>query len=284
MVKLVPTDPISVIGEKLRSLGQGTVIYKADFAPGVGLVELQQPERHNSFSGKMMAEFRDIVLALEQQSQDSDMVALVMTGSRGKSFCAGLDMVFAEEHLKGRIRSREAVNRFMYDTLTRMSRLPLITVASLAGAALGGGTELLTTFDYVCMDSTTFIRFVQTKMGVTSPWGGIHRLVDRIGRKHALRIVAGAQPIDARMAHQIGLVDKVVESSNTSKLDAYETCLAACLDLISPFVFDSKSKERVSPAAARGMKQLMARSERSTSGVIDHDMALFNSVATLAKL
>jgi ethylmalonyl-CoA/methylmalonyl-CoA decarboxylase len=193
-------------------------------------------------------------------------------------------MVFAEEHLKGRIRSREAVNRFMYDTLTRMSRLPLITVASLAGAALGGGTELLTTFDYVCMDSTTFIRFVQTKMGVTSPWGGIHRLVDRIGRKHALRIVANAQPIDARMAHQIGLVDKVVDSSNTGELDAYETCLAVCLDLIRPFVFDPKSKERVSPAAVRGMKQLMARSERSTSGVIDHDMALFNSVATLAKL
>lgn len=70
----------------------------------------------------------------------------------------------------------------MYDTLTRMSRLPLITVASLAGAALGGGTELLTTFDYVCMDSITFIRFVQTRMGVTSPWGGAHRLVDRIGR------------------------------------------------------------------------------------------------------
>jgi ethylmalonyl-CoA/methylmalonyl-CoA decarboxylase len=91
MAQLVPTDPISVIGEKLRSLGQGTVIYKADFSPGVGLIELQQPERHNSFSGKMMAEFRDIVLTLEQQqSQDSDMVALVMTGSRGKSFCAGL--------------------------------------------------------------------------------------------------------------------------------------------------------------------------------------------------
>jgi ethylmalonyl-CoA/methylmalonyl-CoA decarboxylase len=90
MVLLVPSDPISVIGEKLRLLGQGTVIYKADFAPGVGLVELQHPERHNSFSGKMMAEFRDIVLTLEQQSQDSDMVALVMTGSRGKSFCAGL--------------------------------------------------------------------------------------------------------------------------------------------------------------------------------------------------
>lgn len=77
-------------GEKLRSLGQGTVIYKADFAPGVGLIELQQPKRHNSFSGKLMAELRDIVLALEQQSNDSDMVALIMTGSRGKLFCAGL--------------------------------------------------------------------------------------------------------------------------------------------------------------------------------------------------
>lgn len=86
------------------------------------------------------------------------------------------------------------------------------------------------------------------------------------------------------MAHQIGLVDKVVELSDTCELDTYETCLAACLDLVHPFVFDPQSKARISPVAVRGMKQLVARSGRSVDATIDHGMALFNNTATLAKL
>ena len=63
------------------------------------------------------------------------------------------------------------VNHLMHDTLSRFACLPYITVASMAGPALGGGTEFITAFDYVCISSTTFLRFVQTRMGVTSPWG-----------------------------------------------------------------------------------------------------------------
>ncbi|KAI8338584.1 ClpP/crotonase-like domain-containing protein [Chlamydoabsidia padenii] len=253
MTLLSPRDPFSVTSNKLRLLGQGEVVYNNAFAPGVGLIELRHSKRHNSLSGKMMAQFRDIVLVLEQLPPDSDLVALVMTGSRGKSFCAGIDLTFAQDHMQDSA-AKETVNRFMHDTLTRFSRLHLITVASIAGPALGGGTELLTAFDYICMDSTTFIRFVQTRMGVSSPWGGARRLVSRIGRKQTLRLLAGAPVINAALGLELGLVDGVVERQQG---DAYDGCLRACLDLVHPFVFESESNGRVSPAAVRGMKQLM---------------------------
>jgi ethylmalonyl-CoA/methylmalonyl-CoA decarboxylase len=295
-MSLLPTDPLSITSEKLRSLGQGEVIYNASFAPGVALIELRHGERHNSFSGKMMAQFRDIILRLEQLSSDSDLVAVIMTGCAGKSFCSGigmtigfvfasslilslrLDLAFAQEHMQG--DAKEAVNRFMHDTLTRFSRLSLITVASMAGAALGGGTELLTAFDYICMDSGTFIRFVQTRMGVSSPWGGARRLVPRIGRKHALRILGSAPVITAAYGLEVGLVDTIVDSG--SKEAAYGACLQACLTLVEPFIVDQKSNDRVSPAAVRGMKQLVVRSEDPSD--IDYEMFLFNSVVGSSRL
>lgn len=294
-MSLLPTDPLSITSKKLRSLGQGEVFYNASFAPGVALIELRHPERHNSFSGKMMAQFRDIILKLEQLPFDSDLVAVIMTGCAGKSFCSGigmtieifatclilshcLDLAFAQEHMQG--DAKETVNRFMHDTLTRFSRLNVITVASMAGAALGGGTELLTAFDYICMDSGTFIRFVQTRMGVSSPWGGARRLVPRIGRKQALRILGSAPVITAVFGHQVGLVDTIVDSG--SKEAAYDACLQACLSFVEPFVVDQKSNDRVSPAAVRGMKQLMVRSEDPSD--VDYEMFLFNSVVGSSRL
>lgn len=163
-------DPLDTIADKLRGLGQGTVRL-SNVHPAIALLVLDNPARHNALSGKMMAELRDIVLQLEQQGeQDDERVAVVVSGSAGKSFCAGLDLEFAREHLHSG-EAGMALNKLMNDTMARFARLPYITVASVAGPVLGGGTEFVTAFDYICMASIAHVRFVQTRMGVTSPWG-----------------------------------------------------------------------------------------------------------------
>lgn len=183
------------------------------------------------------------------------------------------------------------VNQVMHDALSRFARLPFITVASMAGHALGGGTELLTAFDYVCMASTAIIRFVQTRMGVSSPWGkfiilmrsyntdthlqgGARRLVNSVGRKTALRILASAPKITAEQGKAFGLVDVIVDN----KQDIYEECLKASLLFLRPFVFDDRAgqDDRVSPGAIRGMKQLVVRAD------LDRDYEF--EAAILAKL
>ncbi|CAO3640057.1 unnamed protein product [Cunninghamella echinulata] len=185
----------------------------------------------------MMAEFRDIVLQLEedQHREDNDIVAIIVTGCRGKSFCAGIDLLFAREHMHGSVEAGETINRYMHDTLTRFARLSYITVASMAGATLGGGTEVITAFDYIIMDHSTFIRFVQTRMGISSPWGGLRRLIHRIGRKQALTILAGAPTITADYGKKVGLADLIVTSSK-DKAEAYDHCLEASLDFVKHFV------------------------------------------------
>ncbi|CDS05400.1 hypothetical protein LRAMOSA07928 [Lichtheimia ramosa] len=267
------TNPIAIAEQELKGRGIGSVHLDVNYAPGVALMVIDNPQRHNAFSGKMMVEFRQHVLWLESQAPQ-DLVAVIVTGSRGKAFCAGLDLEFAREHMHSTPTLALQVNQVMHDALSRFARLPFITVASMAGHALGGGTELLTAFDYVCMASTAIIRFVQTRMGVSSPWGGARRLVNSVGRKTALRILASAPKITAEQGKAFGLVDVIVDN----KQDIYEECLKASLLFLQPFVFDDRAgqDDRVSPGAIRGMKQLVVRAD------LDRDYEF--EAAILAKL
>ncbi|ORX48801.1 ClpP/crotonase [Hesseltinella vesiculosa] len=272
-------DPLASITNQLRPLGNGTVIFQEDYAPGIALIELSQPERHNAFSGKMIAEFRDIVLKLEATCRNSSLVAVILTGSRGRAFCSGIDLVFTREHLRDPELSI-GVSRLMHDTLNRFAQLPLISCAAVAGPALGAGTELLTAFDYVCMSSLTYVQFVQTRMGVTSPWGGARRLVDRVGRKRALTILASAPRMDANYGQVTGLVDVVVNPRGQEH--GYDSCLNAAKQLLAPFITDPFTQDRVSPDAVRGMKAIVAKTDLASD--IEFEMALLKTVAPYSKL
>lgn len=184
--------------------------------------------------------------------------------------------------MHGSVEAGETINRLMHDTLTRFARLSYITVASMAGAALGGGTEVITAFDYIIMDHSTFIRFVQTRMGIASPWGGGRRLIHRIGRKKALSILAGAPTITADYGKNVGLIDKVVTTSK-NKTEAYDHCLQASLEFVKHFVTDEKTDSRVNPGAVRGMKTIINRSEQDTVDV-DFEMGLFRKLVGSSKL
>ena len=83
------TNPIAIAEEELKHRGIGSVHLDVNYAPGVALMVIDNPQRHNAFSGKMMVEFRQSILWLESNAPE-DLVAVIVTGSRGKAFCAGL--------------------------------------------------------------------------------------------------------------------------------------------------------------------------------------------------
>ena len=111
-------------------------------------------------------------------------------------------------------------------------------------------------------------------MVLTCHQGGARRLVNSIGRKNALRILASAPKITAEQGKVLGLVDVVIDS----KENIYEECLKASLSFLRPFVFDDRAGQgdRVSTGAIRGMKQLVVRAD------LDRDYEF--EAAILAKL
>ena len=59
----------------------------------------------------------------------------------------------------------------------------------MRGRAIGGGAELTTATDLRVFSPDASLSFVQSKMGLSTGWGGGSRLTSIVGRAKALRIM-----------------------------------------------------------------------------------------------
>lgn len=181
-------------------------------------------------------------------------------------------MKFAREHVKT-LQESLALNKLMYDSIQRLTQLPLITMAIVTGGAIGGGSELITGLDFVCMSKESgFIHFVQTRMGVSSPWGGMNRLIQIVGRKKALLWMAGGYKLNAEQGLKHGLVDLVVEKD--------VDCLNQTVAFLNQFMVDQVTGQNVSPDAVRGMKKLAIKGDSNW----DYQSKVFASTGGFSNL
>jgi 3-hydroxyacyl-CoA dehydrogenase len=86
-------------------------------------------------------------------------------------------------------------------------------IAALHGTALGGGLELALACHYRLALASTKLGLPEVKLGVLPGAGGTQRLTRIIGAQAALDIMTGGNPIDARRALELGIVDAVVDEA-----------------------------------------------------------------------
>ncbi|KAJ0407199.1 hypothetical protein ATCC90586_005288 [Pythium insidiosum] len=228
----LPTDSDAAAHPMVASLSQTAVI------------ELHNPSARNALSGRMMAQLADIVATLEDPAVHGSLTALVLGGSGGW-FCAGADLRVAKQELGSR-EAGIAMGALMVDTLTRLRRLPLVSIALVSGGAFGGGAELATACDFRVMANNAVIQFVQAKMGVSPGWGGGARLHKVVGRQQALRLLCTAERLNATRAQSIGLVDAV--------FDGESSAAEACAEFVRPF-------DCVTPEVSHGAKRLITNAD-----------------------
>jgi enoyl-CoA hydratase/carnithine racemase len=132
----------------------------------------------------------------------------------------------------------------------------MLTIASLSGFAIGGGGELATAADFRVWSPSCKLRFVQVKMGVSPGWGGATRLVNLVGERTALRMLASAETIDTRRAMQLGLADHVADSStdeasftiDVEGMEQDQTLKAATNWALESFIFRDQPKPTTNEA------------------------------------
>ncbi|XP_067366040.1 ethylmalonyl-CoA decarboxylase isoform X2 [Channa argus] len=194
------------VREKLQAFTGGSIdLLKQD--SGIAVLTINNPSRMNAFSGSMMVELEERVSQLESWT---DGKGLIVCGAAG-TFCSGSDL----NAVKAICNPQDGMKMcmFMQDALTRLLRLPLVSVALVEGRALGGGAELTTACDFRLMASDSVIQFVHKHMGLVPGWGGAARLVHIVGSQNALKLLGGALKVDNQFGLQIGLADGVLEAS-----------------------------------------------------------------------
>ncbi len=132
-------------------------------------------------------------------------VRLVALRSAGRDFCAGTDV---GGHRPGKIgRLLGAFHGLVRALLT--SQIP--TVALVQGRALGGGAELALACDFVLAETTASFGWPEIRLGAFPPVAAV-LLPRRVGHARAAELVLSGEPIPARQAARLGLVNSVVPS------------------------------------------------------------------------
>lgn len=205
-----------------------------------------------------MVDLSDVVSDLERWPSGRG----VLVYGSNHTFCSGGDLKQLE-HFLDPIKGGHMSN-YMQHTLTRLFRLPFVTLAVIEGRALGGGAEIACACDFRAMSTSAMIGFVQSKLSVSPGWGGGSRLVEILGRTKALRLLASGAILKSDEAEKIGLADIVV-LDGTSAVDEARTFL--------------RTIAVECPAAAQAAKKVVVNaSTHDVETVLEGEREIFKSV------
>jgi enoyl-CoA hydratase/carnithine racemase len=175
------------------------VIVERQRRGGVEILTLNRPEARNAFNPELSAA---LYAAFEELDADPAVQAVVLTGAGEHSFSAGAD-------LKSLATGTWTPNMLsLVQVCERGMSKPLI--AAVNGTCLAGGLELALTCDLIVAVEEAVFGLPEVKRGLVAGAGGVTRVCQRIGLAPALEIVLTGDPIDARRALALGLINRVV--------------------------------------------------------------------------
>lgn len=168
------------------------------------VITINRPEAKNSIN---RAASEQIAAAVDRLDAMDDLAVGVLTGANG-TFSAGLDL---KAYLRG--EDMELPGRGMGGIIKTSPRKPLI--AAVEGWALAGGCELMLACDLVVAGQGALFGIPEVKVGLAAGGGGLLRLARRVSPAVAMELALTGDPIDAKRAYAVGLINKIVPDGTT---------------------------------------------------------------------
>lgn len=179
-----------------------TIIAEQDGAAFV--ITLNRPSKRNAMSIRMTHE---LLAALAQAQAEATVRGVIITGGR-EFFAAGADL---NEALAIRSFNDALAHMTQWEALTHaIETLPKPVIAAVEGFCITGGWELAMACDIRVAGEGASFRLTGARIGTVPGGGGTQRLPRQVGMGRALDIHFSAEPVDAKDAHRIGAVDRLV--------------------------------------------------------------------------
>lgn len=169
---------------------------------GLVTITMNRPEKRNALSTEMMAE---LVAALSETGKRSDARVVIIAGN-GPAFSAGHDL--------GELSGRDLkFYRYEFDLCAQLMHtvqsIAQPVIARVHAIATAAGCQLAATCDLVVAGESASFATPGVRIGLfcSTPMVALTRAV---GRKHAMEMLLTGRAIDARIAAEWGLVNRVV--------------------------------------------------------------------------
>lgn len=163
------------------------------------VVTIDRPEARNAVDAAVAA---GVAAALDHLDATDDLRVGVLTGAGG-TFCSGMDL---KAFLAG--ESPMVEGRGLAGLTQRAPEKPLI--AAVEGWALAGGFEIALACDLVVAAEDARFGVPEVTRGLVAAAGAALRLPDLLPLPIALELLLTGDPVDARRAAELGLVNRVV--------------------------------------------------------------------------
>ena len=229
----------------------------------VGLIRINQPEKHNAMSVAMWQGLAEILDLFER---DSAIRAVLLTGAGGRAFCSGADISQFEAERSDANAQQD------YERRTRAGRLRLggfqkPVIAAISGYCLGGGLALAMHADLRLADATATFGIPAARLGIAYAFPLVQKLVGLIGPGQARRLLYGGERFDAAEALRIGLIEQLVTDG---ALDAAARDLARRIGGNAPLSVRA-AKLAVDAAELDSARRDEAAVERAIAACFDSD-------------
>jgi enoyl-CoA hydratase/carnithine racemase len=171
----------------------------------VAILTLNRPDAMNAINMQMRRELRE---ALDALRRDAEVAVVILTGSGGKAFSAGMDLrEFAKINADMPVSE---MKRYRWESGEGIATFDKPIIAAVNGMAIGGGVELALQCDMIFAADSASFAFAEVKRGLMPGNGGTQRLPRRIGSARALEMILTGRSVAADEALTIGLADYVV--------------------------------------------------------------------------
>ncbi|MGH9840749.1 MAG: 3-hydroxyacyl-CoA dehydrogenase NAD-binding domain-containing protein [Blastocatellia bacterium] len=196
-----------------------------------------------------------IAAAIEKIGADDSIKGAVLIGA-GQNFIAGADI---KEFGKITSGQRKGGINFL-GVIRAIEDCPKPTVAAIHGAAFGGGLETAMGFHYRVAVASAQVGQPEVKLGIIPGAAGTQRLPRLAGVAKATEMCADGNPISAKEALNLGILDRIVEG-----------------DLLAGAVTFVREK------IASGEKPLKTRERNEKLGDATTNAAIFDAARAQAK-
>ncbi len=170
---------------------------------GIGRLTLNRPNKLNALSPATMQE---IIAACRWLAARGDLRVLLLDGA-GRAFCGGFDLDAMREG-RGRMdRNATDLGRQMIEAL---EAIPAITLSLVQGHCVGGGVLLALACDLCIAADDARFSIPEMELGIPLGWGGVPRLIRRVGPAVAMELVLDCTPFDAAQALAWRCINRVV--------------------------------------------------------------------------
>ena len=194
-------------------------VFLTKHSPAYWRVTLNHPPV-NIFGPKTIPQLNEVITAIET---DEDLKVVVFDSAIDGFFMTHYDFVAKVEETTSLPPGPTGLQP-LPDMLVRLSRCPVVSIASIRGRATGVGSELALACDMrFASRERAMLSHFEVGAGIVPGGGPMARLPRLIGRGRALEVLLGAEDIPGDLAERYGYVNRSLPDAD---LDEFVDALA----------------------------------------------------------